>query len=713
MGKHTIIIFMSLLVLSTEALAQETKDKQVSDSVDLQEVLVSEKLITRKPGRYIVDAVRLRKGKTNLLDLLSNIPGIITTNDNIQIQGRDGVRVMFNGRMKKLPADELVNMLKAQRASNVVKVEVITSPGAKYDAGGDYGILNIITERGNDYVGGEIGDDVTYGKKWKNDSRLNLNYKQGRVTASLNAGWTYGEDAFTERNTCYFTDMTRVSHSDLRWHDNNYNLTGSIDIMLDSLSTLGVEAYYFDNHRRYPTLGFEETYSPAGEMTLHSLSPSLQLRDGSNADVSFYIDRNWNENHKLSFMMDLFRFKNDKDYDFNSYYYKGSTPIDSTDYVSNNAGAHLKGLSFALDYSAMLPWKINLEAGLKASLTETDNLSHYELSSLPTQDDDFTYTENIYAGYLTLSKALGSFDFVLGGRYEYTHTKSESKDGTNSTDNYGRFFPYIHVMYKTKNGSSFDLGFNSSIKRPGIQVVNPFRTYVSANSIAQGNPTIKPNPWFNIRLTSNIVLCEGLELGNEITFAREFDDIAQITEMDGVNGISITQWQNAHDLTWYGLDLSLYYYGLSWLRAYLLGDIGYQETSANSRYSLPREYGVSTFAMADLRFFFDKRHTFTGYLTATYTGRDKTVNGTLEDRFAMNCGLNCSLLKNKLNLKLCADNILASDVRGVSLSNDGMYMRFRNSYSPLSITFGLSYTFGKDIRVKQKNHSNNDIRRRF
>ncbi len=90
-------------------------------------------------------------------------------------------------------------------------------------------------------------------------------------------------------------------------------------------------------------------------MTLHSLSPSLQLRDGSNADVSFYIDRNWNEDHKLSFMMDLFRFKNDKDYDFNSYYYKGDTPIDSTDYVSNNAGAHLKGLSFTLDYSAMLP----------------------------------------------------------------------------------------------------------------------------------------------------------------------------------------------------------------------------------------------------------------------------------------------------------------------------------------------------------------------
>ena len=202
-------------------------------------------------------------------------------------------------------------------------------------------------------------------------------------------------------------------------------------------------------------------------------------------------------------------------------------------------------------------------------------------------------------------------------------------------------------MYRTKNGSSFDLGVNSGIKRPGIQVVNPFRAYVSANSIAQGNPTIRPDHWFNVRLTSNIVLCSGLDLGSEITFTREFDNITQITEMDGTNGISTTQWQNAYDLTWFGFDVSLYYYGLSWLRAYVDGCFSYQETTSDSRYSLPREYHASSFAMADLRFFFDRRRTFTGYLTAMYTGRDKTVTGTLEDRFFMNCGVACSLLKNK------------------------------------------------------------------
>lgn len=79
------------------------EDKQISDSINLQEVVVSEKMITRKAGQYIVDAVQLRKGKTDLFDLLGNIPGIITSDDDIKIQGRSGVRVMFNGRMKNLP----------------------------------------------------------------------------------------------------------------------------------------------------------------------------------------------------------------------------------------------------------------------------------------------------------------------------------------------------------------------------------------------------------------------------------------------------------------------------------------------------------------------------------------------------------------------------------------------------------------------------------
>lgn len=98
-------ISIFLLLLSAGVSAQENKDedKQISDSINLQEVVVNEKMITRKAGQNIVDAVQLRKGKTDLFDLLGNIPGIITSDDDIKIQGRSGVCVMFNGRMKNLP----------------------------------------------------------------------------------------------------------------------------------------------------------------------------------------------------------------------------------------------------------------------------------------------------------------------------------------------------------------------------------------------------------------------------------------------------------------------------------------------------------------------------------------------------------------------------------------------------------------------------------
>ena len=51
---------MLLLLLSAGVSAQENKDedKQIADSINLQEVVVNEKMITRKAGQYIVDAVQ-------------------------------------------------------------------------------------------------------------------------------------------------------------------------------------------------------------------------------------------------------------------------------------------------------------------------------------------------------------------------------------------------------------------------------------------------------------------------------------------------------------------------------------------------------------------------------------------------------------------------------------------------------------------------------
>ena len=264
-------IFMLCLFIPAIASAQQYVSKNLSDTiVGLQEVVVTKKLVKYEKGKYMVDTKMLRKGKTNLVDLLSDVPGLIVDENSISVPGKDGVRVMFNGRVKNIPQSQLVEILKSYKASNVVRVEIMREPGAKYAAEGNHGMINIVTERHNDYIGGEVSDVLTYSEKWKNTSRLNLNLSSGRITSSLNAGWTYGKNKYEESNVYYFDNITRKNFSDYVAKDNNYNLRYNLDIDVDSLSVVGVEVQYSDALKKLGSI--EETFSCAAVGQTETLS---------------------------------------------------------------------------------------------------------------------------------------------------------------------------------------------------------------------------------------------------------------------------------------------------------------------------------------------------------------------------------------------------------------------------------------------------------
>ena len=429
--KILYLAIAALCMTSYCASAQETGKTNKKDTViALKEVVVKAKkrLIKYEAGQYTVDATLLRKGKINLVDLLSSVPGIIVTDKDIKILGRNDLKVMFNGRIKRIPKDELIGILKSYEASNVKKIEVIKDPGAKYEAEGNYGILNIITEKKDNYIGGELSDEILYCQKWKNASRLNLNYNYKRFTSSFNAGWTYGKTRYTESGNSYFTGLTRKSSSSYAPKANDYNLTGSIDYMIDSLSTVSLEASYIDAYTKEMGTNEEKSYSTADAFLgkSHSLSSSATPR--KNLNMSFYIDRNWHNYNKISLIMDLFRYRNDKNYLFNSRYYNNDNmPNDSTDYLADTSKAHLNGFSSALDYEGLLPWNIKFMTGAKAAFSKTDDNLHYDYSTLPVQNDIFSYTENVYAGYAILKKSFGQFSmdadfFAFSGHKVYGPT---------------------------------------------------------------------------------------------------------------------------------------------------------------------------------------------------------------------------------------------------------------------------------------------------
>lgn len=685
-----------------------------ADSKMLNAVVINEKLVRHEPGVDIVNAVQLRKGKTDLLDLLKDVPGLIVTDNSIAIPSKGSVKVMFNGRLKRISSDQLTNILKSYTASNVAKIEIIREPDAKFDAEGNYGVINIITEKQADYLGGSVGNTVNYNTKCYDAVRGNLNYQHKRITASVNGGWTYGKSANDESYVADYSTMMRKSHTDFTLWNNYYNATGSLDIMLDSLSTLGLEASYSSVKFKQIGNSTGRTYDNDGKQQEIELSHDCTSGPPRrNLNFSLYLDRNWSQAKSLSFIMDVFRLNSENNYSFDTEYADGDgNRLDKTDRVYNQNSRKLHGVSAALDFKTLLPWNISLATGIKTTLSSTENSLHYEYSTLPMQNDDFTYEEDVHAAYATLSKQVERISLRLGGRYEFTHTKAKPQSGENTVNDYGRFYPNIAAIYRYDKESSIELTIRSGLNRPQLGTLNPFRAYTDAYASVVGNPTLEPSYWYNVQLR-NVWAFKGGEFSTSIRYAHVSNIIKQITTMNASDGTMETKWQNAYDTDGGYLDISFLYTGIKWMRASILSELIYEHSNSNSEYGLKSETDFHPYFYGLLRFFLDRQHNLSTSLTGTYSGRSRYAMGIKEKSYNVGWNVSYSCLKNRLNVNLAINNLFASNYRGTSYSNDGMAFHYDNNFSYRCLVFSASYNFGKDIRTKSKTHSSSDIKSRF
>ena len=305
-----LLFFIPLL-----SVAQE-RDSTFRDTTKLEEVIINQKFIKHEVGKYVVNVVSLRKGKTDLIDLLEEVPGLIVDGDKINIQGKGSVKIMFNGRLKNIPESEVYSILKSRPAYNVTEVEVIKEPSSKYDAEGNYGILNIVTKRKIDYIGGDVGEEVTYRKKWTNKVRSSMNYSKGKVDAAFSAGWTYGKIDYKETNITHFSNLERYSSTYFAPLQNEYNLSGMMDFHLDSMSVAGLSVSYINTYKKNRGRNSLESYDLANNMVDSGSSYSFTRTPRENLTTSFYIDRQWNSTDKVSLMADLFRYNYHNYYNF-------------------------------------------------------------------------------------------------------------------------------------------------------------------------------------------------------------------------------------------------------------------------------------------------------------------------------------------------------------------------------------------------------------
>lgn len=690
-----------------------------SSSTFLNEVTVTaaRPVIKRLVDRVVFDthnAIATAGG--NALDLLREVPGLRVGQNSIDIIGKGGVKIYINDRETKLSGDELIDYLRSYDASQIQKVEVITTPPSKYDAAGNAGIINIrLKSRPKDYLGGTVSASYNAGEKENYGyGGVNLNISKGRVSSFINAGTTQGNYETREANRRYFALNTWDGCTDYKKYMQSYYGQAGVDFALERNWTLGLQAVYnHNNPKDSKAVSITEVYDVA-TARLDSLLFS-DSEEGTKADrinLNFHTDKSWDDKgKKMTWDVDYLYDKRDGHMGFLS---DTQTPDGVTIPGTNFDYSYLQNrkvdvFSSALDFT--LPFeKYKVTAGAKVSFTNTRNRINYDTSD-PTlvQDDYFHYKEQIYALYADYNRAFGKqFSMQLGLRMEHTRTTgiSESENTTDKHD-YTRLFPTLYFLYSPNEQNALNLSLSNRISRPSQNMVNPFPFYQNKYTYACGKEDLKPSYTYNAEL--------GYTFKNNLNISAFYsysDDVFfQVVGLDPETNVSSFLWDNFMETHSFGLNNS-YTFRTKWMQAYAQHGVNYSRTTSSAASTSAEEKGWAYNASLRNTFFLNPKKTFIGTLSGWFTSRQYSGVYLIKPTYGVSAGLLYRMLDNKLSLSLNVNNILVRHSKLETVSN-GVRMTTDNQFAFTGFRIGVSYTFGGDIRSKGQRNSNSDIQNRL
>ncbi|KQR90852.1 TonB-dependent receptor [Chryseobacterium sp. Leaf180] len=432
-------------------------------------------------------------------DILRMTPLLsIDNNDAVRAEG-ESVTVYINDRKSVFTGKELKEYLKTIPADNLLKVEVITSPSARYEASG--AVVNIVLKKREDEgMKGSLTLNNRQNTKNSQYSNINLNYHKKNFTQTFGA--SYGDNYSVNRNSniynFYEDQSVREinSRSTSRWR--NPSVSSTSEYELNSKNTVGIVLEYFQSK--------SSTESEAvGSTTVNSVFDNAFTQDqnangssrnlGANVFYKYY-DKEKNRILDVNIGSNYFGQKNDDLFIRQNVLKNGTTPLDQIGVANdgNNRNYFLK-----IDYTQPVGKAGDtFEAGGKIDINNNavaNQLYGNKLTGLSPYDV-FHYEDQISALYANYSKKfLDKVDVRLGLRYEYIDfTVRQDISGRSRQDAYGTFLPNILVKYSISKNYDLTATYNKSLWRPYYAEFNPFMVPGSQGIYNRGNLLLEPNP---------------------------------------------------------------------------------------------------------------------------------------------------------------------------------------------------------------------------
>ncbi|UQB67544.1 outer membrane beta-barrel family protein [Epilithonimonas zeae] len=695
------ILFASAL-FSTLSFAQ-TQDTVKVQNIETVTVDGKKKIIERKVDRlvYNVQNSMVSEGSSGT-EVLANTPLLKVDEEQglLAIAGKSGVSVMVNDRMLNLSGAELMNYLKNLRSENISKIEVITTPPAKYEAQGNSGIINIILKKNQNL--GWSGYTNTYYQQSTYGGfggALGLNYQNEKLKSSVKFRG-YDSEKRSVENYKIIGESSSISRDDRRDMNDGLGMNVSLDYSLSEKANVGL---IYDLAKGHSNMDINSVsrYFTNDVNTLNTDTNSKHRSTSTSQMLNLYYDQKLGE-HKLSFGAN----------------YYGNLPETNVNFVttdlSDQSDQIVRNLS-SVDYKIYsgqgdltLNFKnIQLETGLKYSqFSNNSDIGYFNFTNNnyvidPKRSNLFNYDEKNYAAYISASKDFGEkWSAKFGLRYEYAETKGFSPTTQSSSENnYGKLFPTAYISYKANDNNQFSINYSRRINRPYFRALDPFRWYSNPNSYYAGNPSLQPS--FNHNFEFNYIFKS--KFNASLYYERSLANFDQITFIDGVSIVST--FHNYYNQDTYGLNLNYTDTFFKIWETNLSTSLSYSDTQI-TKYDAIARNGQSFYYSANNTFQLNKAKTFFFFANYWQSLPSKGGNNSTKNRYSVNAGIKMSLMEKALQMNLSVNDIFkTSGYRGSVYFKDNM-QSFDNYWDARRLTFSVTYNFGNQ-KVKANNRNVN------
>jgi len=460
-----------------------------------------------------VESSIVSKG-SSALEVLERSPGVAVDrqNNGLSLNGKNGVQVMINGKLLRLPIEQVVTMLSGMRANDISRIELLTNPSAAHDAEGSGGLINIVMkENHRKGTTGSFSATGGYGYGPKAEASMHIDHNQGKL--HLYGSYNFNHDrAYSDFHATGSEQeplLGGLAQSDYlsttKATQNNHAATAGFEFKPDSLTTLGGGVILNDNRANVSTVNHGSYL--INDSSLYRLDAAINgINHWRSLNYNAFLDRELGRGQKINLDLDYIHYTNKYPIGINSSFTdKNGNPVAGNDTLFSPLQ---KGLSNTLirllagqvNYSKQFNPKVNFSAGLKETYTRTSSnsgiasLLRGNYATRPTSVNNSAVSENISAAYAALELNPDSLTNIQAGlRFEYS---SQSVAGRNIS----ALFPNLLLTRTLSPNSQLFLSYSKRISRPSFADLASYVTYNGPQSVNTGNPLLRPTLTNTVRL---------------------------------------------------------------------------------------------------------------------------------------------------------------------------------------------------------------------